>query len=213
MHVLSVSSLKGGVGKTTVTLGLASAAFARGVRTLVVDLDPQSDVSTGMDIQVAGKLKELKVKAASVLLDINGLTVTPEFAAEFALGLRLRTYAFDKYKTAKKDDDAPESLAVTIVVDGAGKARKAWADAEAVAEGVELARNLVNEAPNHLGPSDFADEAKNLEKLGVDVEILDEKDMKKLGMGALLAVGKGSVRAPRLAVLKWKGVDVDQAPI
>ena len=51
MHVLSVSSLKGGVGKTTVTLGLASAAFARGVRTLVVDLDPQSDVSTGMDIQ------------------------------------------------------------------------------------------------------------------------------------------------------------------
>ncbi|TPX04344.1 ParA family protein, partial [Schumannella luteola] len=48
MHVLSVSSLKGGVGKTTVTLGLASAAFARGISTLVVDLDPQSDVSTGM---------------------------------------------------------------------------------------------------------------------------------------------------------------------
>ncbi len=54
MHVLSISSLKGGVGKTTVTLGLASAAFSRGVRTLVVDLDPQSDVSTGMEIDVAG---------------------------------------------------------------------------------------------------------------------------------------------------------------
>jgi len=54
VHVLSISSLKGGVGKTTVTLGLASAAFARGLRTLVVDLDPQSDASTGMDIQVAG---------------------------------------------------------------------------------------------------------------------------------------------------------------
>jgi chromosome partitioning protein len=52
VHVLSVSSLKGGVGKTTVTLGLASAAFARGLSTLVVDLDPQSDVSTGMDINV-----------------------------------------------------------------------------------------------------------------------------------------------------------------
>lgn len=48
MHVLSVSSLKGGVGKTTVTLGIASAAFSRGVRTLIVDLDPQSDVSTGL---------------------------------------------------------------------------------------------------------------------------------------------------------------------
>ncbi|HEV7623228.1 MAG TPA: ParA family protein [Amnibacterium sp.] len=53
MHVLSVSSLKGGVGKTTVTLGLASAAFAKGVPTLVVDLDPQSDVSTGMDVPVS----------------------------------------------------------------------------------------------------------------------------------------------------------------
>src|SRR6185503_1228342 len=63
VHVLSVSSLKGGVGKTTVTLGLASAAFARGVRTLVVDLDPQSDVSTGMDIQVAGRLNVADVLA------------------------------------------------------------------------------------------------------------------------------------------------------
>ncbi|MFN3707983.1 ParA family protein [Microcella sp.] len=56
MHVLSISSLKGGVGKTTVTLGLASAAFSRGLRTLVVDFDPQSDASTGMDIQIAGRL-------------------------------------------------------------------------------------------------------------------------------------------------------------
>ncbi len=56
MHVLSVSSLKGGVGKTTVTLGLTSAAFAKGLRTLVVDLDPQSDVSTGLDIDISGHL-------------------------------------------------------------------------------------------------------------------------------------------------------------
>ena len=54
MHVLSVSSLKGGVGKTTVALGLASAAFSRGLRTLVVDLDPQADVSTGMDVNPEG---------------------------------------------------------------------------------------------------------------------------------------------------------------
>ena len=63
VHVLSVSALKGGVGKTTVTLGLASAAFSKGVRTLVVDLDPQSDVSTGMDIQAAGRLNVADVLA------------------------------------------------------------------------------------------------------------------------------------------------------
>lgn len=54
VFVLSISSLKGGVGKTTVTLGLASAAWARGLRTLVVDLDPQADVSTGLDVSPEG---------------------------------------------------------------------------------------------------------------------------------------------------------------
>src|SRR5690606_37333749 len=64
VHVLSVSSLKGGVGKTTVTLGLASAAFARGISTLVVDLDPQSDVSTGLDIDITGHLNIADVLAS-----------------------------------------------------------------------------------------------------------------------------------------------------
>jgi chromosome partitioning protein len=74
VHVLSVSSLKGGVGKTTVTLGLASAAFAKGISTLVVDLDPQSDASTGMDVgvtevnvaDVLASPKEKVVRAAIV---------------------------------------------------------------------------------------------------------------------------------------------------
>lgn len=62
MHVLSVSSLKGGVGKTTVALGLASAAFASGLRTLVVDLDPQCDATTGL-----GAVGEFETTVASVL--------------------------------------------------------------------------------------------------------------------------------------------------
>ena len=62
MHVLSVSSLKGGVGKTTVALGLASAALSRGLRTLVVDLDPQSDATTAL-----GATRELKFSCAEVL--------------------------------------------------------------------------------------------------------------------------------------------------
>ena len=62
MHVLSVSSLKGGVGKTTVALGLASAALSRGLRTLVVDLDPQSDATTAL-----GATREMKLSCAEVL--------------------------------------------------------------------------------------------------------------------------------------------------
>ncbi len=62
MHVLSVSSLKGGVGKTTVALGLASAAFTQGLRTLVVDLDPQCDATTGL-----GAIGEFSETVADVL--------------------------------------------------------------------------------------------------------------------------------------------------
>jgi len=62
VHVLSVSSLKGGVGKTTVALGLASAALSRGLRTLVVDLDPQSDATTAL-----GATREMKLSCAEVL--------------------------------------------------------------------------------------------------------------------------------------------------
>jgi chromosome partitioning protein len=81
VHVLSVSSFKGGVGKTTVTLGLASAAFARELRTLVVDLDPQSDVSTGLGAKpgnsasVADVLAHPKLKIVRQAIAPSGWTI------------------------------------------------------------------------------------------------------------------------------------------
>jgi leucyl aminopeptidase len=128
-------------------------------------------------------------------------------AADFALGLRLRAYRFDKYKTRKKDseDDGAETPDFAIGSSHAAAARVAGQDRLAIAEGVELARNLVNEPPNVLFPIEFADRAKALEKLGVAVETLDEKAMGKLGMNALLAVGRGSARESRLVAMRWNG--------
>lgn len=162
--------------------------------------------------QVYGKLKDIKAKAATVILEGVEGPLAPELGAEFALGLRLRAYEFDKYKTTKKDE-AVGPIAVTLVAEQAGKLKKAWADAEAVAEGVETARDLVNEAPNVLGPVEFAAEAERLKKLGVEVEVLGEKELRKLGFGALLAVAQGSVRPPRLVVMKWNGGKADQQPV
>jgi leucyl aminopeptidase len=85
--------------------------------------------------------------------------------------------------------------------------------ATAVADGVVLARDLVNEPANILGPSEFAAKAKELEALGVEVEILTEKEMRKLGMGALLGVAQGSVRPPRLVVMQWKGGKPKDKPV
>src|ERR1700749_3972178 len=115
-------------------------------------------------------------------------------AADFALGLRLRGYRFDKYKTRKKDseDNGAETPDFIIGFSQAFSARAGGQERFAIAEGVELARNLVNEPPNVLFPIEFADRAKALEKLGVVVEILDEKAMGKMGRNALLAVGRGS---------------------
>ncbi|NTE85966.1 leucyl aminopeptidase [Agrobacterium rubi] len=156
-----------------------------------------------------------KAEKVVVYLDALGIEVDGKAAADFALGLLLRAYSFDTYKTKKKSDDdkTPKSVEVTIVTAVHGEAKKAFETAEAEAQGVILARDLVNLPPNVLGPVEFAEKAEELKKLGVEVEILGEKEMKKLGMGALLGVAQGSVRPPRLAIMQWKGGAKKDEPI
>jgi leucyl aminopeptidase len=164
---------------------------------------------------VRGKTKS--EKAVSVLLDCDGVEITPASVAAFAQGFLLRSYDFDKYKTKKKEDDDNGKPAVaqkvTLLVADPSACKKAWESAEAVARGVMLARDLVNEPANILGPVEFAARAEALSALGVEVETLTEKEMKKLGMGALLGVAQGSVRPPRLVVMKWKGGKAKDKPV
>ncbi len=75
--------------------------------------------------------------------------------------------------------------------------------ARKVAEGVYLARDLVNEPPNLLTPEALAERARELEALGVEVEVLDEKAIAELGMGAFLAVAQGSENPPRFIKLRY----------
>lgn len=153
-------------------------------------------------------------KDVSVVLDLPGGTVSAEDVAAFASGLVLRSYNFDKYKTRKNSDDSrPKPAKVTILSADPTAAKKAFAAASAVVEGVVLARDLVNEPANILGPVELADQAKALEILGVKVEILTEKEMRKLGMGALLGVAQGSTRPARLAVMSWNGGKPKDKPI
>ena len=153
----------------------------------------------------------------AVVLDLPDFTAGAAEAAGIAAGILLRSYSFDKYKTrkddgeAKPDDGNPPKF--TIHCADPSAAKKAFADLEAVVIGVMLARDLVNEPANMLGPVEFAAKVSELEKLGVSVEILTEKDMKKLGMGALLGVAQGSVKPPRMAVLQWNGGKPKDKPI
>ncbi|WP_136658719.1 leucyl aminopeptidase [Nitratireductor sp. XY-223] len=163
---------------------------------------------------VFGQVK--KSQKVTVFADAGDSEVPADEIANIALGILLRSYRFDAYKTKKNDNGKSgknDSVAVTLVSGNAASAKKAFASARAVADGVALARDLVNEPANVLGPVEFAKKASALEKLGVEVEILTEKEMKKLGMHALLGVAQGSVRPPRLAVMQWKGGKQKQKPI
>src|SRR5262249_4972452 len=91
--------------------------------------------------------------------------------------------------------------------------QRAWRRRSAVAEGVMLARDLVNEPPNVLYPEEFARRASALKKTGVTVEVLDVKAMRRLGMNALLGVGQGSARQSRLVIMRWNGGKRGQPPL
>ncbi len=97
----------------------------------------------------------------------------------------------------------------TAAADGASKL---FAPLEALAQGVFLTRDLASEPANVIYPESLAAEARKLwPTLGVEVEVLGEKEMKKLGMGALLGVGQGSAREPQLLVMQWNKGGKDDA--
>ncbi len=135
-------------------------------------------------------------------------------AAHAGLGVRLASYRFDRYRTKEPADKKPSITKTQIVADDADKALAAFAPLAALADAVAFSRDLVSEPPNVLYPAEFARRVKALESLGLEVEILGEAEMEKLGMGSLLGVGQGSTRESQLAVIKWYGAaDKSAQPI
>jgi leucyl aminopeptidase len=156
---------------------------------------------------------ELAAAAAYAAVKNSGLStlrvVLPAGGApaRAALGVRLAAYRFDRYRTKEPAEKKPSITKVQIVADSADKARADFAPQAALADAIAFSRDLVSEPPNVLYPAEFAQRVKALESLGLEVEILGEAQMAKLGMGSLLGVGQGSARESQLAVMKWYGAD------
>ncbi|HTT85482.1 MAG TPA: leucyl aminopeptidase [Rhizomicrobium sp.] len=135
-------------------------------------------------------------------------------ALHVAMGARLRCYTFNRYRTKDSDEHEPTLKEIAVATADPQAAKRGFAAMEAVADGVFFARDLVNEPPNVLSPEEFAKRAQSLSKLGVEVRVLGESEMKKLGMGALLGVGQGSDRESKLVVMQWNGAGrAESAPI
>ena len=155
-------------------------------------------------------------KEATVLLEaIPGAPLSEaELAANIAFGAQLRSYRFDKYKTKEKPEQKPTLKRLIIGTAEASAAKKAYDPLEKIGESISFARDLVSEPANIIYPESLAAQAKTLTEVGVEVKVLGEAEMKKLGMGALLGVGQGSERESKLVVMRWNGAgDAKAKPI
>lgn len=136
--------------------------------------------------------------------------------AHLAMGVNLSSYDFDKYKDKRdvSEDDEKGVDAIDFISSQAESASNAYIVLDAMAQGVFFARDLVNEPPNVLYPESYAEMVKEKFKpLGVQIEVLDDKKMLKMGMGALMAVGQGSARTPRMVIMRYNGASPDQKPL
>ena len=146
-------------------------------------------------------------KKAAVLTDtwLGGAAAAADQTAGLGYGARLRSYRFDKYRTKECKDSKPTLAQLTIVTSSARAAATRFKRLDYIADGVFMTRDLVSEPANVIYPKSLAARAKTLTSLGVEVEVLSEARMGKLGMGALLGVGQGSARDSYLVVMRWNG--------
>jgi leucyl aminopeptidase len=197
----------------------AKAARFEGDAGAIVELLAPAGMPTGRLLLVgtgpAGKLDALTAEriggaiTARLLLsgethvnvDVAGV-LDGAMAAHLAHGASLRAWRFDPYRTRLKDKQKPTLASLAIV--GGGDA-DVLARLQAIAGGVARTRTLVSEPPNILFPESFVDRCRDLAALGVELTILDDADMKALGMGALLGVAQGSVRPARILAMRWNG--------
>ena len=126
----------------------------------------------------------------------------------FLHGLKLKSYQFLKYKTKKET----RIISINII----GKNIPSLSDQlkfKSLEEGTFFARDLVSEPGNILHPDEYEKRINSLKKLGLKINILDEKKMKKLGMNTLLGVGQGSIRGSYLVTIEWNGLKNNSKPL
>ncbi len=149
--------------------------------------------------------KLLTSGATEVTADLTAASPTPKSAARFAAAAAQRAWRYDQYRT-KLPAKQKATLTSLTIVGAPDDTNAAWAAQDAVTQGLELTRNLVAAPPNILYPETFVEQVrKDVEGLGLEIIVVDEAEMARHGMGALLGVSQGSVREARILALKWNG--------
>ena len=131
------------------------------------------------------------------------------FLGHFLHGVKLKSYDFNKYKTKK------ESRLINITVAGNKNIPplSVRLKFKALEDGTFYARDLVSEPGNILHPDEYVKRILSLKKDGLKINVYDEKKLKKLGMNALLGVGRGSIRGSYLVTMEWNGLKNSSKPL
>ncbi|HSC48468.1 MAG TPA: leucyl aminopeptidase [Gammaproteobacteria bacterium] len=215
---------KGGAieGRAGQTLLLFDVPQLAAERVLLVGLGPEKDLNLRgyrkAVLKTVRALIESGVKdAASTLTLLSVKDAGPQWLARHAVeAAEEATYRFDQYKGNNGKEKAKPSLQKLTLLSTGGDARAAEDGVRigsAVAAGVSLTRTLGNLPPNVCTPAYLADEARRLAKgTSLKVTVLEEAQMKKLGMGALLAVARGSRLPPKFIVMEYRGGPKGQKP-
>lgn len=186
---------------------------------ILVGLGAEEKLKESQIEELGGKIlsQSTCAKISSIGLKLTGRigNFAPHiFTALIASGALLASYRFDKYRTTLKEEEKFAVESLEIVTDNQLETEKLFEEKNLIAQAVFFTRDISNEPANIKSPQVYADRvAKYLEELGVDVAIIGEREMKNLGMGALLGVGQGSQNESKLVVMEYYGSDEDTAPI
>ena len=147
-------------------------------------------------------------KIENSYLNLSSLKISNAQIERILHGATLKSYSFEIYKTKKK---IKKLISINIV----GRSNKSILKTklDALTEGVFLTRDLVSEPGNILHPDEYANRIAKLKKIGIKVTVYDKKSLKKMGCGALLGVGQGSVRGSYLVTMEWKGASSKSKPL
>jgi leucyl aminopeptidase len=208
-RAMTASRFTGGANST---LTVAAPAGVEAATVLLVGTGKDALDDKGVETAAGAAYHAVKLSGAETLtLDFGHLT--PEQSARAAFAVRLASYTFNKYRTTLKPEKIASIKTVQIVTSDLRAAEAAYEPMSAVADAVTFSRDLVSEPANVLYPAEFAKRVKDLERLGLKVEILGEAEMEKLGMWTLLGVGQGSRRESQLAVIQWNGGEPGGQPL
>ncbi|MGV3278836.1 leucyl aminopeptidase [Rickettsiales bacterium LUAb2] len=142
---------------------------------------------------------------------VNDASLINKFVLNLVAGFQLKAWDFTKYFSGT-DKKTNKVEVLNLIMDDKHDINDSLLHAKAIVEGVYLTRNLVTEPANELYSDTFADAISELMKLGLEVEILDEEELKSIGMRSLLSVNQASSHEAKVAVIKWNGGG-DEKPI